>query len=359
MEKLSEAILSLCRDPMLVLKGTKVQAMNAAAAALFPLLNVGAGAVGELPDHILFAGPEQQAMTAVIGEREFTVNLKTEGEKRVVAFRARVAADAPRLLSDGAITQLLSTVANASLAADRVAKNAASDDPQQKQELARLRRSQYALKRQLDNLNGAVHLTEGSAWLNAEMTDLVALCADLADSVSVLLDEGRASLCFSSPLPELVACVDSRLVERLLLNLIANSLEHTPAGGEVRLRVAKNGGNAVLSVEDNGSGIPPEIMQNVFTRYESRADRRHIERAGMAGLGLTVASGIASLHRGALVIESRVGEGTTVRVMLPLEQPEKVPLRGSDDPHPDGLKPILTELAGLLPLEAYSEEYLD
>ena len=358
MEKLNETILSLCRDPMLVLEGSRVCALNRAAEAMFPGLSAGGSGVGLIPDHILFAESELRAMTAVIKGREYTVN-QAAGQQRIVVFRARSDADAPRLLSDGAMTQLLSTMTNAGLAAEQVIRDFPTDDPQKMQDLARLRRSQYALQRQMDNLFLAVHLAEGSAWLNPRQTDLVELCADLAESTELLLGGEKAALQFSSPLPKLVAYVDAHLVEKLLLNLIANSLEHTPAGGEIRLRVGRNGENAVLSVEDNGEGIPGEVMQNVFTRYECRADRKHIERAAAAGLGLTVASGIASLHRGALVIESRENEGTAVRVMLPLAQSEVITMRFRDEMHPEGLKPILTELAGQLPLKVYSEPYAE
>ena len=359
MDQNYEAILSLCRDAMLVLKERRLVSINAAAAAIFPELQPGENAVGVIPDHILFEEAPRFAGSAVIGDREYTVNCAAEGDMRMITLIPRGTAEIPRYVSDGMMTQLLSKLGNAMLAESRISKCMKEDDPEQRRWLSLLCLSHHALRRHLNNLNLAGRLREDAAWFSPREVELVEFCSDLIGSTNTLLGDRGAELSFSSPLPELIASVDESLLERLLLNLLANSLEHTPAGGWVRLRLTRSGENAILSVEDNGEGIKPEIMQHVFTRYACRADRNHIDRAGTAGLGLTIASGIASLHRGVLVIESREGEGTSVRVMLPLEQPEQVTLYARDEPHPDGLEPILTELSDLLPPEVYSEVYLD
>ena len=146
----------------------------------------------------------------------------------------------------------------------------------------------------------------------------------------------------------------------LMLNLLSNSFAHTPQDGRISLRVEKNGGDAVITVEDNGSGIPMEIYQNVFSRYETRADRDHLDRASTAGLGLSISNGIARLHGGVLLVRTQEGKGTRVCLNFPLEAPaEAVFYRKSPEAHPSGLEPILTELAGILDESAYAAAFLD
>jgi len=73
----------------------------------------------------------------------------------------------------------------------------------------------------------------------------------------------------------------------------------------------------LLTVADNGSGIPEEVLARVFQRYAVRATVQDLSPAASGGLGLYIVSGLARLMEGTMVIESRVGAGTTVRLSLP------------------------------------------
>ncbi|MFB6098751.1 MAG: ATP-binding protein [Salinibacter sp.] len=123
-------------------------------------------------------------------------------------------------------------------------------------------------------------------------------------------------------LPERQARVeaDIRLVERALSNLIDNALHYTPEGGEVRVRLDNEEGEVCVEVTDTGPGIPEDDLPHIFERFY-RVEKSRDRDKGGAGLGLAIAKTILELHERTLEVESTVGEGTTFRFRLPVEEP--------------------------------------
>jgi signal transduction histidine kinase len=106
-------------------------------------------------------------------------------------------------------------------------------------------------------------------------------------------------------------------VERVLLNLLTNSLRHTPADGSVAVMVEPRDDEVQVTIEDTGSGLEPASEQHVFERFW-RGDRaRSSTRGGGAGLGLTIARGLVEAHGGRIWAESRPGGGARVSFTLP------------------------------------------
>jgi two-component system cell cycle sensor histidine kinase PleC len=117
-------------------------------------------------------------------------------------------------------------------------------------------------------------------------------------------------------LPELVA--DPRAFKQIVLNLVTNAVKFTPNGGHVSVSCgAATGGGFVISVEDNGPGIPKEKLAKIFKPF-SQVDNRYDSNGGGTGLGLALVQGLAKLHGGFASIESEVDAGTKVTVYFPL-----------------------------------------
>lgn len=358
MDRLTETAMELCRDPMLAVEGGKTVYMNAAAHAAFPDLTED-DAAPPLPGNILSSDTERFVASVEVAGRQYSVSSARLGGTRLFSF---VPSDRPEgggLLSDGMMADLLSLLFNTDLAAGRVAALIPEAFGEAEKFLRILRHGCFSLRRQLTNLNTARQLIDGAVPFAPRRTDLVTLCAELAGCVNSLTDVKHAALSFSSPLTELTAWVDPPMLERILLNLLVNSFAHTPPGGEIRLRLDRSGNSAVLSVDDNGEGIPPDVLRNIFTRYEARLDGAHLDRGATGGLGLGIASGLTKLHGGTLLIESREGHGTSVRAMLPLEKPGSVVLECGGAGEVTGMDGILTELSGILGPECYSAKFLD
>ena len=120
----------------------------------------------------------------------------------------------------------------------------------------------------------------------------------------------------SPDLPDIV--VDKRALKQVLLNLLSNAIKFTDKGGKVLVSARSEEPFITLVVEDNGVGISDHDLPRLGEPFfQSRAsyDRRH----DGTGLGLSIVKGLVTLHGGDLEIDSRLGEGTRVRVRLPLD----------------------------------------
>ncbi|WP_121256361.1 sensor histidine kinase [Nocardioides ferulae] len=125
-----------------------------------------------------------------------------------------------------------------------------------------------------------------------------------ADAVGVVVDAVSE--------PGAVVLADAVRLRQAVGNLVTNALRHTPAGGSVRLR----GRTGTIEVTDTGEGIPATELPHVFERFR-RVDTARGRSTGGSGLGLAIVRQIVEAHGGSAEIESRPGEGTTVRLRLP------------------------------------------
>ncbi|GIP37187.1 two-component sensor histidine kinase [Paenibacillus sp. J31TS4] len=117
---------------------------------------------------------------------------------------------------------------------------------------------------------------------------------------------------------------DADKIKQVILNLFHNAVQYTdPAHGSIRVALADGlEGGVVLTVGDNGPGIPPEHLPRILDRFY-RIDASRARRHGGAGLGLSITKAIVELHGGSLEVESVPGEGTTFRVLLPAVPPRR------------------------------------
>jgi signal transduction histidine kinase len=115
------------------------------------------------------------------------------------------------------------------------------------------------------------------------------------------------------------AIADRQRLVQVLLNLVRNGVAYTPEGGIVALTAERSdGGSLVLTVADTGIGIPAESLPHVFERFY-RADPSRTRASGGFGLGLAIVHDLVKAMGGSVEVESKVGEGTRFRVILPVE----------------------------------------
>ncbi len=116
-------------------------------------------------------------------------------------------------------------------------------------------------------------------------------------------------------------------LEKLCLNLIDNAIKYNRPGGKVRIRLFAAGDEQVLEVTDTGRGIPEAAIPRVFERFY-RVDRGRSREEGGTGLGLAIVKHAALRHGGRVEVESRLEEGSTFRVSLPMAPATALPLGG-------------------------------
>lgn len=153
---------------------------------------------------------------------------------------------------------------------------------------------------------GAAALERRPLDLGAEIEATCEYFTPLAEDAGVTLERSGHATVEADPV----------MVRRALGNLVANALAHTPAGGRITVSTEGAGAGAVVHVADTGSGIAPEHLPHVFTRFYRVREDGTRKRPG-AGLGLALVRSVAELHGGSASIESRPGEGTTVTLRFP------------------------------------------
>ena len=116
---------------------------------------------------------------------------------------------------------------------------------------------------------------------------------------------------------------DQDRLEQVLTNLLGNAIRHTMSGKSIYLRYQtltyQNSSAALIEVEDEGEGIPPEDIPYIFERFYKADKARTRGTAGGTGLGLAIVKNIVEAHQGSVNVRSIVGQGTTFSVILPLD----------------------------------------
>lgn len=111
--------------------------------------------------------------------------------------------------------------------------------------------------------------------------------------------------------------MDEKRIGRVLGNLISNALRHTPPGGTVLINAFKSGDELHIVVRDTGEGIQPDDLPYIFEQFY-RGEKSRNRSTGGAGLGLAIAKRIVEAHMGKIYVESKIGEGTSIKFVLPV-----------------------------------------
>jgi cell cycle sensor histidine kinase DivJ len=111
---------------------------------------------------------------------------------------------------------------------------------------------------------------------------------------------------------------DPRAFKQIALNLVANAIKFTERGGSVTVSATVEGARLMLRVTDTGVGIDAEDLARIGDPF-FQAGKTYQRKHEGTGLGLSIVKGLIGLHNGEMNVQSRVGEGTTVAVALPLD----------------------------------------
>lgn len=157
----------------------------------------------------------------------------------------------------------------------------------------------------------------GKLKLVKEPFDVTSLIASCTEVMRHAADAKRLSLVTDVEPVMLELVADKRACKQMLLNVISNAIKFTDPGGSVRVTAREENGMVELIVADNGIGIAEQDLPklgNPFVQADNAYNRSH----DGAGLGLSVVKGLARLHGGRLEIASKLGQGTTTTILLPL-----------------------------------------
>jgi signal transduction histidine kinase len=184
--------------------------------------------------------------------------------------------------------------------------------------LALVARQVDRLDRMVGDLLDSTRIEAGKLELQPEVRD----ARELAREVVELYRSGDSGHVLELALPDTPVLVraDPARLEQVLHNLVSNALKYSPAGSRVDVAVVREGGEAFLSVTDQGIGISEDERRLLFAPFQRAGNAR--QRAPGVGLGLSVARRIVEAHGGHIEVDSRPGAGSVFRVRLPLASAE-------------------------------------
>jgi two-component system, chemotaxis family, CheB/CheR fusion protein len=347
----AEAIVDTSRHPLLVLnRKLQVQSANRAYYSLFQT------EPGDIVGHHLYESgngqwniPRMHELVAkTLASNEAVVNFRVDHTfegigKRFLIFNTRHQVgrnadseliligfeDATELLAAGAALEVADHKKDEFLAMlghelrNPLAPVISAIERMQKMEIRdeELRGYVDVLARQTDHIvrlvDDLLEMTRiASGTLALEMADmaLTDAAAHAIEAARPLIEARRHRLSVQQP-PEPVRVRGDRVrLTQLFTNLLTNAAKYTPPGGEIRLSIAIDGTDAVVTVADNGGGIPPLLLEHIFEPF----NRHALSPTGL-GIGLSIARRLAGLHGGSIAASSAgPGKGSTFAVKLPL-----------------------------------------
>ena len=187
-------------------------------------------------------------------------------------------------------------------------------NPRQREYAGHIMRSSSALLAILNDILDLASIDTGALELSRETVDIRETIEAAARGLEDRLAESSLTLHIDAP-PELGGFLaDGKRVRQILFNLLSNAVGFSSPGQTIRVSARKTGDEVILKVSDEGRGIPPEVKEKVFDRFESHTlGTRH---RGV-GLGLSIVRSFVELHGGRIDLVSSPGAGTTVICIFP------------------------------------------
>lgn len=307
-------LFALSHDPVVCVEDGQITYMNPPAIALFRQDMTGMSEYAILPAHLLDITPDEFVASATIHGNIVTISRTGYLKQRLYSFilpNKKEENDAIQAVSS-TMRELTNGI---KITADLITSfSVECQDQRLQQYSAILKHFSAKMKRLVNNYALFSAFKQGAQPFNPTMASIGDVCQEICEEVEAFTLPHNITMTYASD-KDLFACVDQPLLSQMLLNLICNSLNHMPDGGCIHIESRCINGYIVISVEDNGTGIPTDVLANVFHGYAQQSDLS----AGNfnAGLGLSVADAVAKLHGGTLIIQSNEKTGTKVMAQFP------------------------------------------
>ncbi|HVS75954.1 MAG TPA: PAS domain S-box protein [Steroidobacteraceae bacterium] len=201
-------------------------------------------------------------------------------------------------------------------AAAELLKHAKSLAPELRAATTILERQARHMTHLVDDLLDVSRITSGRIRLQPEVVELADLLRAVIEAYRRPAETAHHQITLAAPEPVCVSGDRVRLTQ-IFSNILHNAVKYTPPGGRIEMALRAAEGDAIVSIRDNGTGIPPEELEHIFEPF-AQLDRSYERADGGLGIGLTLAKRLVELHHGSIEASSAGrGKGTEFLVRLP------------------------------------------
>lgn len=294
---------------------------------------------GSVIDVAISVSPIRDAKDNVIGAstiaRDVTRQKKAEAEVREAVVRR-----------DNFLAMLSHELRNplaAVLNATNLMKETGIDDSPVKEAKDVIENNVLHVARILDDLLDVSRITNDKINLHREVVDLSPLMIDVVECVQHRIDAKGQELHVTRPVGPLYIDGDVGRLQQMQVNLLVNASKYTPENGRIEYCIAQDGDEAVITIADNGVGIPGDLLSRIFEPFVQAEQTLDRAQGGM-GLGLTLVSKVAEAHGGTVSAESGAERsGSVFSITLPLTRKRPQQQVQTELAEIEGLKLVIVE----------------
>jgi PAS domain S-box-containing protein len=174
----------------------------------------------------------------------------------------------------------------------------------------------YRLMRLINNLLDIARADSGFLTPHIKNCNIVSIVEDITMSVASFAESKGLSLIFDTDCEEKITAIDPDKIERIILNLLSNAIKFTNYGGQIFVDLLDKEDHIVISIKDNGIGIPVDKLQLIFERFR-QIDRTFTRNHEGSGIGLSLVKSFVEMHEGTVSVYSELGEGSEFIIKLP------------------------------------------
>ncbi len=175
----------------------------------------------------------------------------------------------------------------------------------------------YRLLRLVNNLIDLSKFDSGYLKLSLDNQNIVSIVEDITLSVADYVENKGLTIVFDTDVEEKIMAVDADKIERIILNLLSNSIKFTDANGSIFVNIFDKNDKVFIAVRDTGIGIPKDKINSIFDRF-GQVDKTLTRNQEGSGIGLSLVKTLVEMHGGTVSVSSVEGEGTEVKIQLPV-----------------------------------------
>lgn len=176
----------------------------------------------------------------------------------------------------------------------------------------------FRMTRLINNLMDITKVDSGFIKINKRNGNIVSVIEDITQSVASYIKSKDIELIFDTNVEEKIMAFDHDKIERVILNLLSNAFKYTDSNGHIYVNLEDRGKDVVITVKDDGQGIPSNMLNVIFERL-GQVNRSLSRQCEGTGIGLYLVKSFIEIHGGKISVSSEEGKGSEFTIVLPAE----------------------------------------